>query len=140
MNNIVGHIFSCCSHDHDLNILVMPTADGFDIKLAEIGFNVYRINLGQESDANESRPSNHFILPEATLHMMVEYDLLVIPNLPYDPQILSKIAQGANAKIIQVKEIEEGQESFGVARDIEPSDTKFKDYWKNIILKHMERT
>jgi hypothetical protein len=71
--------------------------------------------------------------------MMVEYDLLIIPNLPYDPEILSKIAKAANAKIIQVKDIKEGQESFGVARDLEPSDEKFKDYWKNTILKHMER-
>ena len=71
--------------------------------------------------------------------MMVKYDIFIIPNLPYDQEMLAKIAQAASTKIIQVKDIKEGQESFGIARDIEPSDEKFKDYWKNTILKHMER-
>ena len=139
MNNAVSHMFSCCSHDHDLNILVMPSSEDFDIQLAELGFNIYRVNFQQKWDENKTRPSNHFILPEGTLHMMVQYDLFIIPNLPYDPELLSKIAQAANSKIIQVKDIAEGQEAFGIARDIEPSDEKFKDYWKDIILKHMER-
>ena len=139
MNNVISHMFSCCSHDHDLNILVMPCSEDFDIQLAELGFNIYRINLQNNWDENKARPSNHFILPEGTLHMMVKYDIFIIPNLPYDQEMLAKIAQAASTKIIQVKDIKEGQESFGIARDIEPSDEKFKDYWKNTILKHMER-
>ena len=61
MNNVISHMFSCCSHDHDLNILVMPCSEDFDIQLAELGFNIYRINLQNNWDENKARPSNHFI-------------------------------------------------------------------------------
>lgn len=133
MKNIINN----CDKNHSVNLLVMPSKEDFEIALCKTGSNIYRVNLGTKWDESKERPDNHFILPEASINNIITYDFLIIPNQHYPQEILSKIVQYIQTKVIRV--VPDAPEHVsGAAKDFDTYDDKFVEYWNKIILNNME--
>lgn len=141
MNNIVTKdVFSIYGQKKKA-ILVMPYSEDFDLALCDLGYEVYRVNTGEEWNQDISRPDNHYILPLGEIKKCIHYSIFVVPCHKYDPNIVENISQNLNIPTIQVDDIGAIKDGdpvpFGWAKKIETNNPEFKSYWSELIETHI---
>ena len=141
MSNIqTKNIFSLYA-DTKIPILIMPHGEDFDLALCDLGYEVYRVNIGEEWNQEINRPENHYILPIGEIKKCINYAAFIVPCHKYEPKIVQSISDGLNIPTIQVDDIGAIKDGdpvpFGWAKNIEPSSPEFKNYWSELLEQHI---
>lgn len=136
------HTYYNSISQNNINIIMMPTNEEFEVELCKTGYNIYRINMGQDWNKDIIRPENHYILPIGEIKTSINYDVFLIPRQDYKENLIAQISNGIESTIIKIDTINKyinNDMPYGWAKNINYHSPEFIPYWKNLIHEYTMR-